>query len=76
MTFFQQGDTCGDVNGVLQVMTGNEYRSPRLAIVFRKFMFQDVLRRGIEEVEGLVEDHQLRTIEEGRHDTYLLLVTC
>ena len=63
--FLKQGDTGRDVNSVLQVMTGNEYRSLSLAIVCRELMLQDVLRLRVEKVEGLIENHQLRTIEEG-----------
>ena len=73
--FLQQGDAGGDVDGVLQVVGGDEDGGARLAVVLGEHVLQDVLRRGVEEVEGLVEDDQLRTVEEGGDDAHLLLVT-
>ena len=72
----QQGDAGGDVDGVLQVVGGDEDRGAGLSVVLGEHVLQDVLRRGVEEVEGLVEDDQLRTVEEGGDDAHLLLVTC
>ena len=44
---------------MLQVMTGNDNSSPRLLGVVRNQMLQHQLTRGVEEVEGLVENHRL-----------------
>ena len=55
--FFEEGDAGGDVDGVLQVVGGDENSGSSLLIIIGEHVFEDVLRRGIEEVEGLVEDH-------------------
>ena len=65
LPFLQQRDAGGDVDGVLQVMRGDEDGGPRLLVVLSEHVLQDVLRRWVEEVEGLVEDDQLRPAEEG-----------
>ena len=40
-----------------------------------EYMFEDVLRRRVKEVKRLVEDHQLRLVEEGCDDTHLLFIS-
>ena len=72
----QKGDARRDVDGVLQVMAGDEDGGSRLAVIIGENVLQDILRRGIEEVEGLVEDDRLGVAEEGGDDADLHLVTC
>ena len=65
LPLFQQGDACGDVYGMGKIMAGDENGGSRLMIIVGEDMLQDVLRRGIEKIEGLVEDNQLRAHDEG-----------
>ena len=44
---------------MLQVMTGNDNGCTRFLGVVRNEMLQHQLTRGVEEVEGLVENHCL-----------------
>ena len=64
LTFLEEGNARGDVDGVRQVMTGDENGGSRLAVIIGEDVLQDVLRRGVEEIEGLVEDDQLGTHDE------------
>ena len=57
----QQGDACGDVHRVLQVVAGDEDGGTRLAVVVGEQVLQDQLTGGVEEVEGLVEDDRRGT---------------
>ena len=57
LSFLQQGDAGGDVDGVLQVMRGDEDGGARLVVVLCQEVLQDVLRRRVEEVERFVEDN-------------------
>ena len=75
-TMLQQGNAGRDVYRMLQVVAGDEDGGTRLLLVVGKQVLEDQLRGGVEEVERLIEDDGLRTAEEGRDDTYLLLVTC
>ena len=58
-TMLQQGDTGRDVYRMLQVVAGDEDGGTCLLLVVGKQVFQDQLRGGVEEVEGLVEDDNL-----------------
>ena len=71
MAFLQQYDAGGDVDSMLEVMAGNEQGSSSLMGIVGEHVLQDVLRRGVKEVEGLVENDQFRTEEEGRDDADL-----
>jgi hypothetical protein len=75
LTFLEEGNARGDVDGVRQVMTGDENGGSRLAVIIGEDVLQDVLRRGVEEVEGLIEDNQFGAQQEGGHDADLLFVT-
>ena len=59
LTVFQEGDTGGDVNGVLQVMAGDDNRSVGLTGIVADEVLQHQLAGGVEEVEGFVENDGL-----------------
>ena len=69
-------DAGGDVDGVLQVVGADDDGGSSALLVVGEQMLELVLRRGVEEVERLVEDDGLRLSEECRHDAHLLLVAC
>ena len=73
---FEEGDARGDLHGVLQVVGRDEDGGSCLFVIGGEHLLQDVLRRGVEEVEGLVEDDEAWLVEEGCHDAYFLLVAC
>ena len=72
----QKGDARRDVDGVLQVMAGDEDGGSRLLGIVLEQVLQHQLAGGVEEVEGLVEDDRLGVAEEGGDDADLHLVTC
>ena len=74
LTVLQQGDARTDIDRVVEVVAGDEDGGTRLAVVVGEQVLDGILRTGIEEVEGFVEDEQAGVHEEGRHDAHLLLV--
>lgn len=59
LAVFQEGDAGGDVNGVLQVMAGDDNRSMSLTSIVADEVLQHQLAGGVEEVEGFVENDGL-----------------
>ena len=74
LAFLQKCYAGGDVDSVLQVVARDENGGTCLLIILRQDVLEHVLRRRVQKVEGLVENDQFRTVEEGRNDAYLLLV--
>ena len=64
ITMFKQCDARTYIYRMLKIMTGYQYCSTIIAvIVFQKFL-QNVLRRRVEEVERLIENHKFRTVQQ------------
>ena len=70
----EQGDARAYFDGVVEVVRRDQHRGPCLAVVGSQQVLDDGLAGGVEEVERLVEDEQLGTVEHGADDAYLLLV--
>ena len=70
----QQGNTGRDIDGMRQVVAAAKDGGTRLLVILREQMLQHVLAGGVEEVERLVQNDNLRTVEESCHDAHLLLV--
>ena len=71
----QEGNACRDVDGVLQVVAGDDDGGTGLLGVFAQQVLQQHLTGGVEEVEGFVEDDDLGVADEGGDDADLHLVT-
>ncbi len=71
----QEGNARRDVDGVLQVVAGDDDGGTGLLGVFAQQVLQQHLTGGVEEVEGFVEDDDLGVADEGGDDADLHLVT-
>ena len=71
----EEGDARGYLDGVLEVVRRDEDGGACFLVIGGEHLLEDVLRRGVEEVEGLVEDDEVGTVEECGYDAYLLLVS-
>ena len=70
----QQGDAGADVNGVVQVVAGDEDGGAVFLVIGPQQVLDDGLAGGVEEVEGFVQDEQPGVVQHGADDAYLLLV--
>ena len=59
VAFLEEGDAGGDVDGVLQVVTRDEDGGTSGVVILFEQPLDDDLRRGVEEVERLVENDQV-----------------
>jgi len=76
VSVFEQGDAGADVEGVGEVVRGDDDGGSGLAVVALEQVLHGVLGRGVEEVEGFVEQEELGLVEHGSDDADLLLVAC
>src|SRR3712207_2658046 len=60
---------------MVQVMAGDDDGGTMLFVVPLQQVLDDGLRAGVEEVERLVQNQQLRMMEHGRYDAHFLLVS-
>ena len=61
---------------MLQVMAADENGCTRRLGILADDMFQLVLARGIEKIEGFVKNNQFGPGKQGRNNAYFLSVTC
>ena len=71
----QKGDAGTDVDGMVEVVTGEEDGGSGTLVVLLKEMLDETLTAGVEEIEGLVQYQQLGLHGQGGYDADLLLVT-
>ena len=75
LSVFEQGDAGTDIQGVGEVVAGNDDGGSCFAVVTLEQVLHGVLAGGVEEVEGFVEQQQPGIVEHGSDDAYLLLVS-
>ena len=73
-SMLKQSHTCRYFHRVLQVMARDKHSGTRRLVELCDESFQLVLAAWVEEVERLVEHHELRTVEQSGYNAHFLLV--